>query len=149
VVCPMPAEALPPSILPRTAALRTFPCSAVRIGLLALGVVSFFLSLAGVGKIHVHIAWEDKHLDKAKELASAALSEPSIQPTLQREPITQDILLRSMGSASRQAATLPKRGLCMHVCMCQSVCLSVSVFVSCCVLCLCLVLCVCACSVLV
>ena len=153
MVCQVPAEALPPSMPPHIAALCSFPRSAVWIVphfiLPVLGVISFFLSLAAVGKVHVHIAWEDRQLDKVKELSSATLSDPSIQPTLQREPYTQDALLRSMGSASRQAATLSKRGFCMHMCMCLSACLSVSVFVSCCVLCLCLVLRVCACSLLV
>jgi len=121
VICLMLVE-----VPPLTAAHR--PRSVVWIGLLVLVVMSVCLSLVGVGKMHVHILWKTNQLDKVTELKSAALSQPLIQPTLQRA-YTQETVLRS--SVSRADAR-PNRGVRMCLRACVLVCL-----------CMCLYLCLC------
>eukprot|EP00277_Geminigera_cryophila_P010486 CAMPEP_0179409516 /NCGR_PEP_ID=MMETSP0799-20121207/2746_1 /TAXON_ID=46947 /ORGANISM="Geminigera cryophila, Strain CCMP2564" /LENGTH=543 /DNA_ID=CAMNT_0021181205 /DNA_START=568 /DNA_END=2196 /DNA_ORIENTATION=- len=106
----MSAEVLPPSVPPPTVAQR--PHLAALIGLLAIGVASVFLSSVVAGKVHLHIVWETKQIDKVTELASAPLLQPSIQPTLQRGSYSQKVVLRSIDSdsgwlAARPAASAP------------------------------------------
>ena len=105
-----------------TAAHR--PRSAVRIGLLSLGVLSVFLSLVGQEKMHLHVVWQQKTLDKVKEFASVSLPQPLIKPTLQLGSYTQEAVSRSMERANSQGTTHPNRGVCMslYVCVCVCVC---------------------------
>jgi len=95
--------------VPPLAAARSARCFA----LLVLGVVSGFLSLVGVGKMHVHIVWREKQVNHVTKIASAALHKPLIQPILQRGSHTQEEDSTSMASASSQAGDRPNRGVCM------------------------------------
>ena len=101
----MPAGMMLLSMPPPTVAQR--PRSAVWIGLLAIGVASVFLSSVGVGKMHLHIAWEKKQIDKVRELAPAALPQPSIQPSLERGSYSQEAVSRSIGSDSVRLSARP------------------------------------------
>ena len=101
---PMSAE-----VPPRTVTHCTRPV--LWIGLLVLGVVSVCLSLVGVGKTHLHIAWEEKHLKKVTEVSSAEMPKPLIQPTLKLGPYNQQTVWRSSDNVLLQRGNhlLPTR----------------------------------------
>jgi len=49
---------------------------------LGFGISTVLLTSEAVRNIHLHISWEKNQLDNVTELASAALPQPFIQPTL-------------------------------------------------------------------
>jgi len=66
------------------------------------------LTRVGVGNMHLRIAWEPKQIHKVTQVASVALSQPSIQPTLQRGSYSQESApWRSTGSLNSQFTTRP------------------------------------------
>ena len=104
VACLMSTKMPSLSVLPPTTA--NCARSSAYIGL-TLVVASVLLSMVGIEKTPLHIVWEANQIHNVKVLASAALPQPSIQPSLQRGQHTQEAISRSIGSSIRQVGFRP------------------------------------------